>query len=143
MLEKAEILANKNNVESRIELKIGSAENLPLPDNSVELFISSLPLHHWKNPQRSLEEIYRILTIDGMLLIFDFKRDARCFYYGLLTFATKIVVPKALKRINEPLGSLQAGYTPKEAKEIFSQTDFNQLEIDPFLAWMFLKAKKK
>ncbi len=142
ILNLAKERAFQNDLNKKIEFKIGNVEDLPFPDNSIDFLLSTLSLHHWQDPIRAFNEFFRVLKDDGTLLIFDFRRDARKFFYGLLKFATKIVVPKALKRINEPLGSLQAGYTPKEINQMVSQSPFNNIEIEPFLAWTFIEMKK-
>ena len=143
ILELAKKRALKSNLNKKIKFKIGSVENLPFSDNSIDFLISSLSLHHWQEPIKALGEAFRVLNQKGILLIFDFRRDARKFFYGLLKFATRVVVPKALKEINEPIGSLQAGYTPTEIRHLVSQTSFNNIEIVPSLAWMFIEMKKK
>ncbi|TXT58120.1 MAG: hypothetical protein BAJALOKI1v1_1750008 [Promethearchaeota archaeon] len=125
-----------------IEFKKGSSQSLPFPDNSVDFLISSLSLHHWLDPLEALNEIFRVLQKGGSLIIFDFRRNSRNFFYNLLSFATKIVVPKALKRINEPLGSLLSSYSENEIKEIFAGSQFQEYEIEPKMAWMFIIAKK-
>ena len=142
ILELAKKKAVENNLNDKIEFKIGSVENLPFPDKSVDFILSTLSLHHWKIPKQAFEEIFRVLKDGGVLLIFDFRRDARKFFYGLLKFATKVVVPKALKEINEPLCSLKAGYVFSEISQIISQTSFNNVDIKPYLAWMFIKLEK-
>lgn len=142
ILELAKKKAVENNLNEKIVFKIGSVENLPFPDKSVDFILSTLSLHHWKIPKQAFEEIFRVLKDGGVLLIFDFRRDARKFFYGLLKFATKVVVPKALKEINEPLCSLKAGYVFSEISQIISQTSFNNVDIKPYLAWMFIKLEK-
>lgn len=142
ILELAKKRVFENDLNEIIDFKLGSVEDLPFPDNSIDFLLSTLSLHHWQDPIRAFNEFFRVLKENGTLLIFDFRRDARKFFYGLLKFATKIVVPKVLKRINEPLGSLQAGYTPKEIKQMVSQSPFNKVEIEPFLAWIFIEMKK-
>lgn len=142
ILELAKKKAVENNLNEKIVFKIGSVENLPFPDKSVDFILSTLSLHHWEDPKQAFEEIFRVLTDGGVLLIFDFRRDARKFFYGLLKFATKVVVPKALKKINEPLGSLKAGYVFSEISQIISQTSFSNVDIKPYLAWMFIKLEK-
>lgn len=143
LLDLAKIRAIEKGVSDKIKFKMGNAENLPLLDNSMDYVISSLSLHHWTEPKEAFRELIRALKKDGVLLIFDFRRDSRRFFYGLLTFATKIVVPKALKKINEPLGSLKAGYTREEIKKILSQIDNLDVEIKPYLAWMFIIIRKE
>ena len=142
VLNLAKKRAIENDLPEKIEFKLGKVEDLPFPDNSLDFLLSTLSLHHWQDPIRAFNEFFRVLREDGTLLIFDFRRDARKFFYGLLKFATKIVVPKVLKEINEPIGSLQAGYTPKEITQIISQCSSNKVDIKPYLAWMFIEIKK-
>lgn len=142
ILDLAREKALANDIKEKVEFKIANAEELPFPENSIDFIISSLSLHHWRNPSMVLKETHRVLKENGIFLIFDFRRDARKFFYGLLKFATKIVVPKALKRINEPIGSLLAGYTPIEIRQIISKASFKREEIEFYLAWMFIKLSK-
>ena len=142
ILSLAKKRAKEHSFNNKITFKVGNVENMPVPDNSIDFIVSSFSLHHWIDPLKAFKEIYRVLKQNGSCLIFDFRRNSRKFFYGLLTFATKIVVPKPLKNINEPIGSLKAAYTADEIKEIFSQTFFEKFEITPYLAWMFIKLKK-
>ncbi|MFX1354559.1 MAG: class I SAM-dependent methyltransferase [Promethearchaeota archaeon] len=142
ILDLAKKRANSNEVNEKINFKIGNAEKLPLLDNTADFIVSSLSLHHWSDPKKAFRELVRVLKKDGILLIFDFRRDSRRFFYGLLTFATKIVVPKALKEINEPLGSLKASYTKEEIRDILLEIDMLDIKILSYLAWMFIIIKK-
>ena len=128
--------------ESKITFKLGNVEDLPFPDNSIDFIVSTFSLHHWSKPLNAFKEIYRVLKKNGICLIFDFRRNSRKFFYGLLTFATKVVVPKPLKKIKEPLGSLKAAYTADEIIKVLSYTAFNKIEIKPYLAWMYIKLIK-
>jgi ubiquinone/menaquinone biosynthesis C-methylase UbiE len=142
ILDLARKRAVENNLSEKINFKTGRASDLPFPENSIDFIISSLSLHHWHNPSKVLKETFRILKKEGIFLIFDFRRDARKFFYGLLKFATRIVVPKALKKIKEPIGSLSAGFTPTEIKQIISKSPFKEEDIEIYLAWMFIKMSK-
>ncbi len=142
ILELARKRADAHGLGEKIEFKLGNATKLPFPDASVDFIISTFSMHHWTNPLDVLNEIYRVLKKDGTFLIFDFRRDARKFFYGLFTFVTKVVVPKPLKRVKEPLGSIKASYTPEEALQICAQSPFATVMIKPFLAWMFISSKK-
>lgn len=134
--------AIEKKVDNKVEFKNGTVENLPFPNNSIDFIISTFSLHHWVNPIKAFKEIYRILKESGTFLIFDFRRDSRKFFYGFLTFITKVVAPKALKNINEPLNSIQASYTVDKVHQFFSQFSFQNTEIKPFLTWMFISCKK-
>jgi ubiquinone/menaquinone biosynthesis C-methylase UbiE len=142
VLEFAKQRVIEERMQEKIEFREGNAETLPFEDGSLDYIVSTLSLHHWADPPKVVEEIYRVLKKGGRILIFDFRRDARKFFYGLLTFATKIVVPKPLKNINEPLGSLKAGYIASEISDIIAHCSFERFEIVPYLAWMFISSEK-
>ncbi len=138
ILELAKQRAIKESLGKKIDFKTGTVEELPFPDNSVDFIVSTLSLHHWLNPEIVFKEINRVLKEDGNFLIFDFRRDSRKIYYGFLAFITKVVAPKPLKKIKEPLGSMLASYTIKEAFDLCSVANLQNIETDPFLAWMFI-----
>ena len=52
----------------------GSASELPFPDTEFDLVISTLSFHHWKQPEKALDEIYRVLREGGEAWIYDIPR---------------------------------------------------------------------
>jgi hypothetical protein len=48
-------------------------------------------------------------------VVFDLRRDLALPFWLLVWFATRVVVPPALRRANEPLATRDASYTPGEA----------------------------
>ncbi|MDD1778455.1 MAG: methyltransferase domain-containing protein [Candidatus Helarchaeota archaeon] len=142
ILEFAKKRAMEKKIAEKIEFKLGNAEKMPFEDNSIDFLVSTLSLHHWENPSVILKEIYRVLKENGVFLIFDFRRDSRKFFYSFLTFVTKVVVPKPLKKVNEPLGSLRSSYTLAEVLQLCAQCPFQEVKVTSFLAWMFISGKK-
>ena len=142
ILEFAKKRALDRSLGKRIEFKIGNVEKLPFSNESIDFIISTFSLHHWVNPLKGFNEIHRVLKRDGTLLIFDFRRDSRRFFYGFLTFITKVVAPKALREVHEPLGSIQSSYAYNEIFQLISQTSFQIPKVKTFLAWMFISIKK-
>ena len=122
----------------RVSFRVGDVPKLPFEDNAVDFVVSTLSLHHWPDPKQALEEIHRVLKPGGQFLIFDLRRDARRYFYWLLRFAKIFVVPAAIRRINEPVGSALSSYTPVESAALLSGTPFQQWRIKPGLGWMFL-----
>lgn len=57
---------------------VGDVTHLPQPDNSIDVVVSALALHHVAAAQRStaLAEAARILRLDGRLLIAEFAPPA-------------------------------------------------------------------
>jgi ArsR family transcriptional regulator len=70
MVEVGSELARKNGL-ANLTYKLGNIEQVPLPDQSVELAILSQALHHAEHPQRAVDEAYRILRPGGQILVLD------------------------------------------------------------------------
>ena len=125
-------------ISERVSFQQGAVQKLPFEDNTADFVVSTLSLHHWPDPKQALEEVHRVLRPGGQFLIFDLRRDARRVFYWLLGFAKTFVVPAAIRRVNEPVGSALSSYTLLESEALLSGTPFQQLKIKPGLGWMFL-----
>jgi ubiquinone/menaquinone biosynthesis C-methylase UbiE len=126
----------------RIAFRQGDIERLPLPDNSVDFIVSTLSLHHWSNPLQALREVFRVLKPKGQFLLFDLRRDARPVIYWFLRFITTFVVPRPLRQIKEPLGSLLASYTAREMQTYLPKLAYWKTRITSGLAWLFVWGQK-
>lgn len=60
-----------------IRFQVGDVAALPYPDESIDLVISSLSLHHWEDPAAGLREIVRVLRPGGKAWVYDFRRTLR------------------------------------------------------------------
>ena len=131
----------------RVEFRRGDSLKLPFEDDSVDNIVSTLSLHHWANPKGAILEIYRVLKPGGQLLLEDFRRDPRRLFYWLIAFRTKVAPSflrtRALRRINEPMGSLLASYTPFELESLMSETPFAKMSIKAGIGWLFLWGQKR
>jgi ubiquinone/menaquinone biosynthesis C-methylase UbiE len=47
------------------------AEELPLPDGSFDLVLSTMSFHHWADQQRGLAEVRRVLAPQGLFVLTD------------------------------------------------------------------------
>jgi len=59
-------------VPAGVEKLVASAETLPLADASIDAVMMGEALHHFKDSDRALQEISRVLRPDGRLWIYDF-----------------------------------------------------------------------
>jgi SAM-dependent methyltransferase len=57
--------------DGRLRFIVGDAEAMPLTDASVDVVVSTLSLHHWKNPAAVFGEVLRVLRPGGVALIYD------------------------------------------------------------------------
>ncbi len=58
-----------------IEVKEGSAGHIPFPDQSFDIVVSTVSMHHWKQPEACLNEVYRVLKNNSFALIYDLVSD--------------------------------------------------------------------
>ena len=78
----------------------GTWRRSPFPDDSLDLVVSTLSLHHWRDPVGVLDEIARVLRRPepaegqpgGSFLVFDLRRDMAAPFYRA------VVVRHALRR---------------------------------------------
>ena len=61
--------------DTRIEVRLASANALPFADGTFDRVISTGSLHHWRDPVNALSEARRVLEADGYALMYDLVRD--------------------------------------------------------------------
>jgi ubiquinone/menaquinone biosynthesis C-methylase UbiE len=142
MLVEAETQARLSGLEDRVAFKKGDAAQIPFPDGSLDLVVSTGSLHHWGDPVGALDEIARVVRPGGSFLVFDLRRDMSAPFYLLVWFATHCVAPRALRRLNEPLGSRNASFTPQEAAQLAAQSHLTGWQITHGPAWLTIEGTR-
>jgi ubiquinone/menaquinone biosynthesis C-methylase UbiE len=56
----------------RARAHVGDVTSLPFADQSFDLVVSSLSLHHWDHPEAAVPELARVLRPGGRVLVYDF-----------------------------------------------------------------------
>ena len=86
-----------------VEWKPGSAEDIPVEDQSVGLVFMSQVFHHLREPERALREVHRVLTPGGYLIIRNGTQEnneetewLRCFPEALEIDRKRILSRRAL-----------------------------------------------
>ncbi|MEK7624008.1 MAG: class I SAM-dependent methyltransferase [Patescibacteria group bacterium] len=71
-----------------VELMHAFAESLPLPDQSVDICVSSLAFHHMPDDikEKAIKEIHRVLKPGGTVVIADFGASHSTFFRKALFF---------------------------------------------------------
>jgi ubiquinone/menaquinone biosynthesis C-methylase UbiE len=139
MLAEAASYARRSGLGDRVAFKQGDAAQIPFPAGSLDLVVSTLSLHHWSDPVGVLDEVARVLRPPGSFLVFDLRRDMAAPFYLLLWFATHCVVPRALRRVHEPLGSRDAAFTPEEAGRLAAQSRLSGWRVTHGPLWLTIE----
>jgi ubiquinone/menaquinone biosynthesis C-methylase UbiE len=139
MLAQAASRARQAGLHDRVSFREGDAASIPFPDESLDLVVSTLSLHHWSEPVAVLDEIARVLRPGGAFLIVDLRRDVTFPLWTLLWFATHVVVPSAIRRVNEPLGSRNAAFTPEEAAALATTSRLDDWRVTRGPLWLTIE----
>ncbi|RAW00915.1 class I SAM-dependent methyltransferase [Pseudochryseolinea flava] len=68
-------LANRLHVVPNLKFIQGSAESIPVADNSVDVVMNVESCHAYGLPEKFLQEVKRVLKPGGYLLMVDFRSD--------------------------------------------------------------------
>jgi len=147
MLIQGQENARRANLADRVSFRLGDAQQIPFPDGSLDLVVSTMSLHHWSEPIAVLDEVARVLRRPepgegrpgGSFLIFDLRRDMPVPGYLLIWFATHVIVPAALRRVNEPLGSRNAAYTLQEAMDLAAHSHLTGWRVAAGPFWLTIE----
>jgi ubiquinone/menaquinone biosynthesis C-methylase UbiE len=84
MIQRARANADRlgNGDGRRPEFLVGDVAALAFPDQSFDLVISTLSMHHWADPTAGLAEIGRVLRPGGRALVWDFRLGVRPHPFG-------------------------------------------------------------
>jgi SAM-dependent methyltransferase len=70
MLEKARVRCAKAGLRN-VQFRCGDAENLPFEEAQFDGVVTRLAVHHFANPQRAFDEMFRVLRPHGTVVIVD------------------------------------------------------------------------
>lgn len=79
VLKRAEALLEKEGLKSKVEFKLGKAENIPFPSSFFDIVLAVMTFHHLESLEKSLKEIARVLKNNGKLIIVDWNPKAANF----------------------------------------------------------------
>lgn len=108
-----------------VAFRQGSAAELPFADGEFDLAISTLSFHHWKQPEKALDEVYRVLRPGGEAWIYDVPRRIDPIAWEYLRRKYGFLRPWLfrLHAFEEPF------YTQREVGQIASESRFPRHEI--------------
>jgi len=73
MIRLAREHAKHEQLEERVHFEIGNIAQMPYLDQSFDLVVSTISMHHWYEIEQPLRDLYRVLRPGGRLWIYDFR----------------------------------------------------------------------
>ena len=105
MVEFGSELARRHDLKN-LEYRLGDIEEPPLDDGSVDLAFLSQALHHAGNPQKAIDQAFRIVKPGGQLVVLDLLQhsfeEARELYADVWLGSTRASSRQCWKRPASP-----------------------------------------
>lgn len=73
MIRLARAHAEREQLEERVHFATSDVAHLLYPDNSFDVIVSTISMHHWYELEQPLRELYRMLRPGGHVWIYDFR----------------------------------------------------------------------
>ena len=72
MIRLARAHARREQLAEQVHFAIGDVAHLPYPDQSFDVVVSTISMHHWSELEQPLRELHRVLQPGGRVWIYDF-----------------------------------------------------------------------
>ncbi len=126
-----------------IEPKVGSSENIPLENDSVDLIVSRFSLTYWKNPNKSFKEIFRVLKPNGKFVIEALNKDFPS-YNLFFVKLSMIIKNSSLNVARYHIDAYNTAYSIDSVIKLFKKNNFKVLFKDyKRKDWKFVIVGKK
>jgi len=129
-------IARANAKRARMEnlqVLIGDAAELGMPNECVDIAVTTLTFHHLSNPSKTFEELYRVLKIGGQVWIYEVNSDltprSETWMKGRYNIVTRKVARSLMKMLNKhTMTAEQATAILSDHKNRFADVKVEQLE---------------
>ena len=111
-----------------VEFLKGEIEDIPLPDNSVDVIISNCVINLSADKSRAIAEAFRVLKLGGRFAVSD--------------VVIRGELPTAIRRSMELwIGCVAGALTEAEYRQLLEEAGFTGIEIEPTRIYEFEDAK--
>jgi ubiquinone/menaquinone biosynthesis C-methylase UbiE len=130
MLEKARARCAKAGLRN-VQFKCGDAENLPFEEAQFDGVVTRLAVHHFANPQRAFDEMFRVLRPDGIAVIVDVVSSEDADESNLQNAIERLRDPSHVRML--PASELDACVTRSGFSELQHTTWVKQREFEEWM----------
>ncbi|QGQ96618.1 methyltransferase domain-containing protein [Paenibacillus psychroresistens] len=150
MISKARLNAAKGGF-TNTEFRLGEIENLPIPNETVNVIISNCVINLSPNKPQVFKEAYRVLNSGGRLAISDIvttaaelpteiKNNIEDMYSGCISGASSIT---ELETMLKQSGFIDISIEPKDESKEFIKDWVPGANIDKYIVSAVIKARKQ
>ena len=104
MIEHARRAVTDAAVRDRVSFAVGDVVDLPYPDDTFDLIVSTLSQHHWADREAGVRELLRVLRPTGQIWIYDIR-----FALRRAEAAARAAQPSDVRRETVRTGPLSLG----------------------------------
>lgn len=122
MLVIAKEKIKKLHLENKIKFLLADCESLPFDDNSFDAILVGFGVRNFENLEKGLSEMYRVLDINGILIILEFSRPEAFFIKNIFNFYFRNILPNVGKLISK--NKTAYTYLPQSVQNFPDGEDF-------------------
>ena len=124
MISIAQRNAKEYGLSERVEYLHGSGGKLPFEDEKFDAVFTNGSFHEWSEPEKTLNEIWRVLKKEGRIFISDLKRNM---FFLIKWFLWLGIKPREIR----PgfITSVNAAYTSDELRELVKSTELQNIMV--------------
>jgi len=124
-----------------VQLIIGDAAEISMRNESVDLVVATLSFHHWANPAKAFEELFRVLKGGGEVWLYEVNRQLTTQSEEWMKKRYNIITRKVARLVIKMLGGHLI--TVERAKEILRDqknrfANFKVEKLEPLMIKMTL-----
>jgi len=127
----------------RIDFEQGNASNMPFPDNTFDFIVCCAAFKNFTQPERALEEMYRVLRPGGKALIVDLRKDTPIETINQAVNAMNVdPVNRVITKLTFRFMLLKRAYTRGGFEQLIAKTPFRDFQIQENLIALEVLLKK-
>lgn len=135
--------ANAADAGVRIRFELGNASNMPFPENTFDFIACCAAFKNFTEPERALEEMYRVLKPGGKALIVDLRKDTPIEAINQAVNAMNVgTVNRVITKLTFRFMLLKRAYTRSNFEQLIAQTPFRDFQIQENLIALEVLLKK-
>ncbi|UCG54727.1 MAG: methyltransferase domain-containing protein [Dehalococcoidia bacterium] len=123
-----------------IEIKLGSAEEIPVDTETINLVVAQTSFLFWEDPRKGLSEVYRVLKPDGKILIADWNKSYPKWKFYLHNI--NIMRRAGMWRAKDVRRSFRKAYRFEEALQLIGEAGYRIVEAEGKELRFFIMAKR-